>query len=170
LVVQIREETTADLEAIREVIGRAFGEEPVAPLVDRLRDDGLVVTSLVAIEDGQVIGHILFSALAIETDRGAVPAATLSPLGVIPERQRLGIGSALVHRGLAVCRERGLAAVVVVGHPIYYPRFGFSAELARAVRSRYSGAGEAWMALELTPGALAGGGEARIPSVFDLVD
>jgi len=169
-VVEIREETAADVEAIREVIRRAFGDEPVSPLVDRLRDDGLVVTSLLAVEGERIVGHVLFSVLEIETGSGVVATATLSPLGVVPERQRAGIGSELVRRGLEVCRERGRAAVVVVGHPSYYPRFGFSAELAKTIRSRYSGAGEAWMALELRPGALVGGGEARFPAAFDLVD
>lgn len=169
-MLQIREETATDLAAIRDVNRRAFGREGEARLVDRLREDGLVVTSLVAVEDGLVVGHILFTDLTIETDRGDVAAATLAPLAVIPERQRAGIGSALTQRGLVVCRERGKAAVVLVGHPTYYPRFGFSAELAQSIRSPYSGAGEAWMALELTPGALAGGGETRFPAAFALVD
>jgi putative acetyltransferase len=169
-MVQIREETAADLEAIRDVNRRAFAGESEALLVDRLREDGVVVTSLVAVESERVVGHILFTELTIETDRGPVAAATLAPLAVFPERQRAGIGSALTRRGLEVCRERGKDAVVVVGHPSYYPRFGFSAELAKTIRSQYSGAGEAWMALELTPGALVGGGEARFPAAFDLVD
>jgi putative acetyltransferase len=169
-MVHIREETAADLATIRDVNRRAFAGVSESLLVDRLREDGLVVTSLVAIEDTQVVGHILFTDLTIETDRGDVAAATLAPLAVIPERQRTGIGSALTWRGLEVCRERGKAAVLLVGHPSYYPRFGFSAELAKAIRSPYSGAGEAWMALELTPGALAGGGEAKFPAAFALVD
>ncbi|HKG27239.1 MAG TPA: hypothetical protein VKB09_16425, partial [Thermomicrobiales bacterium] len=62
-MVEIREETAADVEAIREVIRRAFGDEPVSPLVDRLRDDGLVVTSLLAVEGERIVGHVLFSVL-----------------------------------------------------------------------------------------------------------
>ena len=169
-MVHIREETAADLEAIREVNRRAFGGESEVRLVDRLREDGLVVTSLVAVEDERVVGHILFSELTIVTGHSDVSAATLAPLAVIPERQRAGVGSALTRRGLEICRERGRAAVVLVGHPAYYPRFGFSSEMAKAIRSPYSGAGEAWMATELTPGALSTGGEARFPAAFDLVD
>jgi putative acetyltransferase len=98
-----------------------------------------------------------------------IPAAALAPLAVAPARQRRGIGSALVRRGLDVCRERGRAAVIVLGHPSYYPRFGFSAALARGFRAPY--AGEAFMALELTPGALAAGaGDVRYPKAFELVN
>ena len=166
----IRDETPNDLDAIREVNRRAFGGEAEARLVDRLRDDGLVVASLVAIEGERIAGHILFSDLPIKTEYGVIPAAALAPVAVVPERQRAGIGSALVQRGLETCRERGRTAVVVLGHPTYYPRFGFSAGLARTIHSPYSGAGEAFMALELTPGALASGGVARYPAAFDMVD
>jgi putative acetyltransferase len=169
-MVEIRDETPADHAAIREVVRRAFDEENVAELVDHLRADGVVIASLVAVENDQVVGHILFSETPIDTDHGVIAGATLSPLAVVPERQGIGIGSALVERGIGVCRERGRGAIIVVGHPTYYPRFGFSAELASAVRSKYSGAGEAFMALELMPGALAGGGTARVPAAFDLVD
>ncbi|MEA2528235.1 MAG: putative acetyltransferase [Thermomicrobiales bacterium] len=169
-MTQIREETPADYDAIREVNRRAFGEENVAELVDHLRDDGVVIASLVASEAGQVLGHILFSETPIETEQGVLAGAILSPLAVVPERQGVGIGSALVRRGIEVCRERGRTVLMVLGHPTYYPRFGFSAELARNVRSKYSGAGDAFMAMELEPGALAGGGTARVPAAFDLVD
>jgi putative acetyltransferase len=168
-MVEIRDETAADLGAIHALNVLAFGGEAEADLVDRLRADGLVVTSLVAVEAGQVVGHALFCRLPIENDRGVIGAAALAPLAVTPERQRRGIGSALVRRGLARCRERGVTAVVVLGHPGYYPRFGFSAELARKLRAPFSG--EAFMALELTPGALGDGiGIVRYPAAFDLVD
>ena len=87
-------------------------------------------------------------------------------MAVIPQRQRRGIGSALVRRGLGVCRERGKSIVVVLGHPAYYGRFGFSTELAKNLRGPYSG--NAWMALELIPGALKGvKGIVRYPKAFD---
>jgi putative acetyltransferase len=165
---KIRDESAADREAIREVNRRAFGGEAEARLVDRLRDDETVVASLVAVDSGIVVGHVLFSELPIETPGGVVPAAALAPLAVVPERQRQGIGSALVWRGLEACRARGRAAVVVLGHPGYYPRFGFAADLARSLRAPY--AGEAFMALELVPGSLAGGGTVRYPDAFSLVD
>ena len=167
-MVELRDEMPDDRPAIGEVHRRAFGGDAEASLVDRLRADGLVVASVVAVDAGRVIGHVLFSELPIETARGVVDAAALAPLAVVPERQGCGVGTAMVWRGLERCRERGRAAVVVLGHPGYYPRFGFSAELAKALRAPY--AGEAFMALELTPGVLAGGGTARYPDAFRLVD
>jgi putative acetyltransferase len=169
-MMEIREETPADHAAIGEVVRRAFGDEPVAELVECLREDEVVVAALVAVEDGQVVGHIMFTETPIETDGGEIAGAILSPLAVIPERQKVGIGSALVRRGIEVCRERGRVALLVLGHPTYYPRFGFSTEVAQRVRSKYSGKGRAYMAMELTPGALAAGGTARVPAAFDLVD
>jgi len=168
-MLSIREETPQDYEAIRQVNRLAFHQEEEGQIVDRLRADGLVVASLVAVEDGGVVGHILFSELLIETDRGLLRAASLAPMAVRPERQRRGIGSALVLRGLEVCRARGYSVGVVVGHPAYYPRFGFSAERARNLRSPFSG--EAFMALELTPGALEGVvGTVRYPEAFGLAE
>lgn len=167
--MEIRDETPDDHDAIREVNRLAFGGAREARLIDQLRTDGVVVASLVAIEAGAVVGHILFTALPISTDYGVIPAAALAPMAVVPARQRQGIGSALVRRGLDVCRERGRAAVVVLGHPAYYPRFGFSAALAQGFRAPY--AGEAFMALELAPEALAAGsGDVRYPEAFKLVD
>jgi putative acetyltransferase len=90
-------------------------------------------------------------------------------MAVLPERQRSGIGSALVGRGLDECRARGERIVIVVGHPEYYPRFGFSDVLARPLRSAYSG-GRAWMAIELEPGALGQvEGDVKYPPAFDVV-
>jgi putative acetyltransferase len=86
-------------------------------------------------------------------------------MAVIPQCQRRGIGSALVRRGLELCRERGKSIAVVLGHPGYYPRFGFAAELAKNLGGPY--AGDAWMALELVPGALDGvKGTVQYPKAF----
>jgi putative acetyltransferase len=105
--------------------------------------------------------------LPILTDRGATPALALAPMAVLPAHQRRGIGSALVRRGLEICREQGARIVVVVGHPEFYPRFGFSAELARPLKSPFSG--EIWMAAELIPAALEGvTGKVAYPPPFGL--
>ena len=166
--MRLREEAPADYDAIREVNRLAFGGEDEARLVDQLREDGEVIASLVAVDEEQVVGHILFSELPIETDRGVRRGTALAPMAVRPGRQRGGIGSALVRRGLELCRERGVEIVVVVGHPEYYPRFGFSAELAKRLKAPFSG--EAFMALELAPGALAEGvtGTVRYAKAFAL--
>jgi putative acetyltransferase len=165
-MLRIREATPGDYAAIREINRRAFQGDVEAQLVDRLRHDGVVIASLVAVQDGEIVGHILFSQIAIETGEHAIAAASLAPMAVEPDFQRRGIGSALVRHGLEVCRARGRPVVVVVGHPEYYPRFGFSAKRAGNLRGPCSG--EAWMALELVPGALDGiKGEVRYPEAFD---
>jgi putative acetyltransferase len=152
--------------AISAVHRAAFGGEFEAALVERLRRDGLVLVSLVALDADEVVGHILFSDLSLEIDGTPIAAASLAPMGVHPHRQRQGIGSLLVRAGLERLRQRHIAAAVVVGHPDYYPRFGFSADLARKLASPY--AGEACMALELIPHALAGyRGSVHYPAAFD---
>ena len=150
----IRPETIADRDAIRHVNRLAFGQDAEARLVDALRDGGFVRLSLVAEQAGRIVGHILFSDLAIVTEKGTVPALALAPMAVVPESQNQGVGSVLVRRGLDTCRENGHRIVIVVGHPEFYPRFGFSHELASRLESPY--AGEAFMAAELVKGTLDG--------------
>lgn len=161
----VRPETTADHAAIRQVNRLAFGREGEARLVDDLRDGGYARLSLVAEEDGQVVGHILFSDLPTVTPGGMVPALALAPMAVIPSHQRRGIGSMLVREGLLACRDAGHRVVVVLGHPEFYPRFGFSAKLAERLESPFTG--PAFLALELVPGALEGvEGEVRYAPPF----
>jgi len=163
----IRQETHDDLEAIRIVNTLAFGQDVETRLVDALRDGGYLRLSLVAEVVGRVVGHILFSDLPIATPRNIVAALALAPMAVVPEYQRRGIGSALVREGLDACRDAGHRIVVVLGHPEYYPRFGFSAELARPLASPFSG--DAWMALELVAGSLRGiVGRVEYPPPFGL--
>ena len=153
--VEIRPESDQDRQAVWNVNRAAFETEEEANLVDALRDGGYVEVSLVAEVDGEVVGHILFSRLPIVTNFGTVDALSLAPMAVMPSYQRRGIGSKLVAAGLETCREHGHRLVVVLGHPEFYPRFGFSAKLARPLESPFGG-GEAWMAMELVPGTLAG--------------
>jgi putative acetyltransferase len=152
----IRAERPEDLPQIREVNRLAFGQADEADLVDRLRADGDVLASLVAIGTNSGIdGHILFSRLVIAGADGAkIEAAALAPVAIRPDCQRQGLGSALIRAGIEACRARGLGVIVVLGHPAYYPRFGFSAALARPLQAPFSG--DAFMALELSPGALGG--------------
>jgi putative acetyltransferase len=163
----IRPERAGDPIAILEVHRLAFGRDDEGRLVDSLRSGGHARASLVAERDGRIVGHVLFSDLPIATPQGTVKALALAPLAVVPSHQRLGIGSALVREGLRACREAGHAIVVVLGHPEFYPRFGFSATLAERLRSPFSG--PAFMALELVPGALEGvAGEVRYPPPFGI--
>jgi len=163
----VRTETPGDHDAVRELNRRAFGQEDEAELVDRLREEGYARLSLVAVSDGRVVGHILFSDLPIQTRDGPVPALSLAPMAVLPEHQRRGIGSELVCEGLRRCQERGHRIVLVVGHPEFYPRFGFSHELTRAIDSPFSGQA-AFMATELVPRALQGvRGRIQFPPPFE---
>lgn len=155
MTVTIRSDADQDQAAIRHVNQKAFGGDAEANLVDALRDGGFVEVSLVVEMDGTIIGHILFSRLSIVTKSGTVAALSLAPMAVLPSHQRRGVGSKLVEAGLQTCRERGHKIVTALGHPKFYPRFGFSAELARPLESPFGG-GEAWMALELVRGALRG--------------
>lgn len=162
----IRPEVSADNEAIRHVNRLAFGRDDEARLVDALRDVGFLQVSLVAMQAEQIVGHILFSDLPIITWAGTVLALALAPMAVLPGFQRQGIGSTLVRRGLEECRRQGHRIVVVLGHPDFYPRFGFSPKLAARLDSPFSGR-EAFMALELVPGALDGvAGPVQYPPPF----
>jgi putative acetyltransferase len=164
--IVIRPESTADEDAIRQVNRLAFGQDDEARLVDALRGGGYVRVSLVAEKASQVVGHILFSDLPIVTEAGTVPALALAPMAVLPELQKQGIGSALVHKGLEMCRQQGHRIVIVLGHMHFYPRFGFSPKLAANLESPFSG-GDSFMALELVPGALDGvAGRVQYPPPF----
>lgn len=168
-VFAIRRERPEDLETIREVNRLAFGRKAEARLVDRLRTDRVVITSLVAVEGDRAVGHILFSELSIETDSDIIRGGALAPMSVIPSRQRQGIGSLLIREGIKECHRCNVAVVVVLGHLDYYPRFGFSAEKAAALRSRYSG--PHFMALELVPHVLDGiVGTVKYPLAFTELD
>jgi putative acetyltransferase len=169
----IHPETAEDYAAIREVNALAFGREVEAVLVEALREspDFIPELSLVAVEAGRLVGHILFSPLVIETKDGPVPALTLAPLAVRPELQNQGIGSELVRDGLERCRSLGHRIVVVVGHPAYYPRFGFSPAGARGLEAPFPVPDEAFMVLELVSGALEGvAGIVKYPPPFDAAE
>lgn len=150
----IRAESPRDRSAIHAVNAAAFPADDEADLVDALRAGGHVVASLVAECEGEVVGHILFSRLQVVGKDAATAAIALAPMAVLPAWQRRGTGSRLVEAGLAACRDLGERIIVVLGHPEFYPRFGFSADLAAPLAGPFSG--PAWMALELQPGALAG--------------
>ncbi|MEZ6131173.1 MAG: N-acetyltransferase [Planctomycetaceae bacterium] len=155
MTVAIRPEDEQDRTAIWHVNQQAFDGDAEANLVDALRDGGFAEVSLVAEVDGEIVGHILFSPVVIITKAGTVDALSLAPMAVLVRFQRQGIGSKLVKTGLEACRDVGHRIVVVLGHPEFYPRFGFSSELARPLESPF-GNGEAWMALKLVSGALDG--------------
>jgi putative acetyltransferase len=163
----VRSEGPRDLPVIRSINENGFGRPDEAELVERLRTEGVVLISLVAEVERRALGHILFSRMWIDTTAGAVPAVALAPMAVLPEYQRRGVGQLLVRRGLDRLHSLGEQIVIVLGHPGYYPRFGFSVEKARGLKSPFPP--EAFMALELVPGALTGvQGKVRYAAAFGL--
>lgn len=163
----IRAAKPVDADAIAGLNRAAFGSEDEVGIVERLRRDGLVAVEFVAEQDGAITGHILLSWLPTVMDGRSVKALALAPMAVRPGLQKQGIGGRLIAAALDGARAAGAEAVIVLGHPDYYPRFGFSAALARNLAAPFSG--EVFMALELVPGALAGKqGSVSYPSAFGL--
>lgn len=152
----IRLEAPGDQAAIRAIHLAAFPSDGEANLVDALRADGDVIISLVIEVDGEAAGHALFSQLSITRDGDAIKGAAFAPLAVLEQWQRQGLAAALIWAGLDRLRGAGYDVVIVLGDPDYYGRFGFSAAVAEAFPSVYSGVDE-YQALELTPGIGAAG-------------
>ena len=161
------QEDALERSTVRSVNQAAFGRPDEADLVESLRAEGAVLLSLVAEGEQGIVGHILFSRMWIETRSGPVAAAALAPGAVLPSHQRRGIGGRLIRHGLDLLRSRHERIVIVLGHADYYPRFGFSCEKAGSLESPFRP--EAFMAMELSPGALDGvRGKVRYPAAFGL--
>ena len=140
----VRAACAEDAGAIDAVIRAAFvasefGHQGEAELVRMIEADGDARVSLVAELGGEIAGHVLFSRMDVEADGRAVAAAGLAPVSVAPDRQGQGIGDALIRAGLAALCEQGCAMSFVLGHEDYYPRFGYSPELAARFVSPFSG-------------------------------
>lgn len=157
-MITIRPEEPPDVPAIAGIHRSAFGGETELKIVETIRSSAVFIPdlSLVAVSDGQVVGHILLSPVHIPTETSDIPALALAPIGVLPGFQRQGIGSLLVERGIQRSRELGHAIVIVVGEPSFYPRFGFTPARARGLEAPFPVPDEAFMVLELIPGALDG--------------
>ena len=140
----IRLLTPADFDAV-DIVHRAafastaFGHQGEADLVRHIHADGDALVSLVAEIDGQIVGHALFSRMEVEADGVPLRGAGLAPVGVLPDLHSGGVGSALIWRGLEMLHEQGIQISFVLGHPDYYPRFGYSKEAARPFASPFTG-------------------------------
>jgi putative acetyltransferase len=164
----VRQEREGDAEGIRRVNELAFETPADADLVDRLRLRGKLLVSLVAEPDGAIVGHIAFSPVRLELRAAALAGAGLGPMVVDPELQNRGIDSLLVREGLDRCRVNGTDFLVVLGHAHHYPRFRFAPASRFGLRCTWTVPDEAFMAIELRTGALAGvHGTVRYEPEFD---
>lgn len=163
-MIAVRPEEARDFAAVHHLLEAAFGGPVEADLVDRLRQDGDLVLSLVAVVEGGIAGHAAFPRLVLKTGEKDAAVCGLAPLAVRPDRQRCGIGAMLVREGLSRLAERGETLVFVLGDAGYYRRFGFDAEAAAGFASPY--AGPHFQVLRLDPSAPSSG-TIRYPRAFD---
>lgn len=169
--MEIRSEKLEDLEAVRNVNIAAFGRENEANLVDSLRGSASTF-SFVAVQSDRIVGHLFFSLVAVEGKCSRnLSILGLAPVAVLPKYQRQGIGTLLIRQGLKECARSGFQAVVVLGHPDFYPRFGFIPASRKGLGCEYDVPDEAFMVLELESGALQDcSGTVKYRSEFSLCE
>jgi putative acetyltransferase len=166
--VNLRAEGPADVGPVDRVNREAFGQDDEALIVARLRvsDAYIPELSIVAEEDGQVVGHILFTRVELDPPT-EVRVISLAPMAVLPEHQRRGIGSAMVKRGLEVAKGLGEEVVVLVGHPEYYPQFGFELASQFGMTNPFPRTEEAFFALALRDDVRIPSGQIVYPKEFE---
>ena len=152
--MKIREEELADTEAIWNINADAFETEAEANLVNVLRDSGCPFISLVAETDNKAVGHILFTPVELTGNKNKLKIIGLAPMAILQKYQNKGIGSKLVKKGIEYCKSKDYDAIAVLGHPGYYPKFGFVPSITYGIKSEYEVPDEAFMILELVPNSL----------------
>lgn len=169
-MIEIREERAGDRDAVWAVNRAAFGRDGEADLVDALRESGEFLVSLVACDGDEIVGHVLFSPVSVGEREPGRQTMGLAPLAVTPARQRQGIGGMLVRAGIEACRSAGCRLLIVLGHPWYYPKFGFLPASRLGIRYRDELPDEVFMALPLTDDPQPGyQGVVRFHAAFDRV-
>lgn len=156
MTLMIRLETAVDAAKVYEVEAAAFGRPAEAELVQTLQQAAVDTISLVALLDGELVGHVLFSPVTVKSEAGEFTAVALGPIAVSPDHQKAGIGSELCRKGIEACREAGYGLAFVLGHSSYYPRFGFVPSAPYGLHCQFNAPVEAFMVLELVPGAMQG--------------
>jgi putative acetyltransferase len=146
----IRTEQEHDQKEVAHITQQAFAGKDEVTLVERLRKSGVPIISLVAEKDHTLVAHILFSPVTLENSTVAISIAVLAPMAILPTWQNRGIGSKLVEAGLVECKEAGYEAIVVLGHPQFYTRFGFVSSVAHNIHSEYDVPPEVFMIKPLT--------------------
>ena len=154
-MINIRLEEPRDIPRIYRVNELAFGQTGEANLVDALRNSNALTLSMVAESDREIVGHIAFSPVTIESKSSNFDALGLGPMAVLPGRQRTGIGSRLMETSLKECEKSRYGLVVVLGHPAFYPRFGFAPASQHEIAWEGEAPDEAFMVRELKKGALS---------------
>ena len=152
-MIEIREERPTDVEAIRDVNTRAFGQEQEGDIVDALRRNGAVLLSLVATLSDRVVGHIMYSPVSVGSE---IMGAALGPMAVLPEHQRRGVGSKLVEAGHRRVKDQGWPFIIVLGHSSYYPRFGFMPATNRGITCEWDVPEDVFMLLVLDQANMQG--------------
>jgi len=155
VVITIRAEGLDDSFVIQQVHIKAFGGLAEAKLVRLITERNKALISLVAVSDDKVVGHILFSRVTVAHSPAGFNAVGLAPVAVLPELQKQGIGSKLIREGMKLCKQAGYEAVVLLGYPAYYSRFGFTRAADLGLQNEY-GAVDEFMVLPLRDGALSG--------------
>lgn len=175
--IVIRPERSSDFEAIEKIIVEAFKnaehtDKDEHNLVKRLRSSSNYISelALVAELNGTVAGYILFSRVFIkQSNGGLVESLALAPVSVRPNDQRQGVGGALIREGHKLAKANGFRSVILLGHPDYYPRFGYQAASKWRIKAPFDVPDEAFMAIELVEGALRGAeGIVQYPSEFGI--
>lgn len=165
-MIEIREEHPDDVDAVRNVNKRAFGQEQEGHIVDALRSNGAALLSLVATLNGRVVGHVMYSPITV----GDVTGAALGPMAVLPEHQRLGIGSKLVEAGNQKLKDAGWPFIIVLGHAHFYPRFGFTPASALGITCEWDVPADVFMVLILDQQKMDGiSGSAKYRQEFSSV-
>jgi putative acetyltransferase len=163
-MIVVRSEETRDVADVHRLLEGAFGGPAEAQLVERLRQDGDLVLSLVVVSEDEIVGYAGFPRLILAADGEELKVCGLAPLAVRPDRQRHGIGSALARQGLAMLTESGEGLVFVLGDTDYYARFGFDAEAAAGFTCVYAGPHFQVRRLQF---AAPSSGTIRYPRAFD---
>lgn len=168
-MITVRPEHPDDIAAVRAINEKAFGQLTEASIVDSLRNACPDAVSLVAVENDRILGHIFFSPVFVSGGHKVTQGMGLAPVAVLPERQRQGIGSMLVQAGIDAMRQLNCPFIIVLGHPEYYPRFGFTPASHHGLSCQWEGVpDEAFMVLILDEAAMAGiSGTARYRDEFD---
>lgn len=172
-MITIRTENPQDYEAIRELNNEAFGMENEANLIEAIRNSTYFIKELSLVAETnkkEIVGHILFSKVTIETVHGPIVSLALAPMAVKLKFQNKGIGSSLVKEGLQVSEKLGYSSVIVLGHPSFYPKFGFVPAVSKGIRPPFNVSDDVFMVYEVKEHALENvNGIVKYPDAFSNV-